>query len=67
MLNYPVRHIRPTKQFDGEGSALQLTEVGVLWSDITIQDNSPRLVVHAAEDVRIGDLIEVPHNLILNS
>jgi hypothetical protein len=66
MFDTPVRHSRPARHFDGEGSVETVhPDAGVLYIDPVVQDGKITVQFGADEDVRIGDLLEVPHNLFL--
>ena len=62
----PLNRYRPTTVHDGEGGlVVAMGDIAVIFTDPMIQNNQTVLQVAADEDIRIGDLIEIPHNLFL--
>lgn len=65
MFDTPLNYSRPDRAFDGEGSVEALAETPkTLWADPVVMDGRPGLRVHVDEDVKVGDLIEVPVDLL---
>ncbi len=67
MLETALRYSRPVRTFDGEGSVETLDRAAPLtiWCDPEAQSGNLVLTIHADDDLRVGDLVEVPHNMTL--
>ena len=67
MFETALRYSRPVRVFDGEGSLESLNRAtpATLWCDPMVQGDSLTLTCDADEDIRVGDLVEVPHNLTM--
>lgn len=62
-LDTPLSLYHPIKSSDGEGSLETLGPPVILFADPDVQGNEVAVTVLADADVRIGDIIKVPHNL----
>ena len=67
MYDTPVRLCRPDRAFDGEGSSEEWDEgnARTIWVDMVEHEGQQTIAVNADEEVRIGDLIEVPYESTL--
>lgn len=61
MPNTRLRYTRPSRAYDGEGTLEALgTEVLTLWADPIASESKTGISVNEAEDIRVGDIVEVP-------
>lgn len=67
MYDTPIQTSRPVRSNDQVGGSRVAMEetTRILWADPLIQDGEMAIAFHPEEDVRIGDLVAVPHNLFL--
>lgn len=65
MFDTPLQYSRPKRVWDGEGSiqSLDTSNLLTVYSDPLVQNGKPALTVKAGEDIRIGDLFKVAHNI----
>jgi len=65
MFNTPLEISRPLKHWDGEGTTTTINPASsfTIWADPVVQDEKTLLAMHAQEDIRIGDIIKVPHDI----
>ena len=61
MLEDAINHIRPTRAFDGSGWLESYTAKTQIFVGLELYDNEPSMTFRAEEDIRVGDLIEVPY------
>ncbi len=65
-LDSSVRFSRPRRTYDGEGTQETLdNNWQKLYCDPKVNGNDLTILVNADEDIRIGDVVEIPHNLFL--
>jgi hypothetical protein len=65
MFDFPARASRPTRRFDGQGGSVETLSGSptTLWCDPAISDGELTVTCDARVDVRIGDLVELPHQI----
>lgn len=65
MFNQPIRLSRPYRTWTGDGAqdSFDTNTAVTIW--IAFEPNSPdgEIVVSEFEDVRVGDILEVPYSL----
>lgn len=62
MRGIPLTLSRPSRAYDGEGGFVETIAAPMtIFGDPAINDNETVLAIAADEDVRVGDLIEIPH------
>jgi hypothetical protein len=59
-MKSPFKHYRPTRLSDGHGGFFEtLGTDTTLWGTVVVHQASVEMIVDAAEDVKIGDVIIV--------
>ena len=63
MYDSPLQRIRPTRVHDGEGTLESLNEKNAvtIFADLVPHESSLTALVQKDEDIRIGDILVVPH------
>lgn len=68
MRDTKLRISRPRRTPDGRGGSHETLDIAsglAIWTDATVHDGELHLSVHAGEDIRVGDIVEVPFALTI--
>lgn len=63
MKEYPLRVSRPSVQFDGDEVYFTFDpeNSSTVYGEVAIHEGEPVMVCKTDEDIRVGDIVEVPN------